>query len=109
MKILLSSLLLVGMIVFIMHPAKSLQGNTQIIGPNDVIPNSITAEKIAETLFVTRFGKKVIEKQKPFKVTMKDSTVCIVEGTLPKGYRGGTAYIELRKRDCLVLKLWHSK
>ncbi len=36
-------------------------------------------------------------------------TVWVVEGTLSAGYDGGVAHIEIRKKDCMILKVIHGK
>jgi hypothetical protein len=74
----------------------------------DVVPNEATAIKIAEAIWLPIYGKKIYEDL-PFKAELRDSSVWIVQGTLPKGMKGGTAYIEIQKRDCKILKVTHYK
>jgi hypothetical protein len=74
----------------------------------DVVPNEATAIKIAEAIWLPRYGTKIYD-EKPFKAELKDSSVWIVKGTLPRGLKGGTAYIEIQKRDCKILKVTHYK
>lgn len=72
------------------------------------VPNEETAIKIAEAIWYPLYGSK-IENSKPYTAHMKDSLVWIVEGTLPKGVKGGVPYIEIRKKDCKILKVTHGK
>lgn len=74
----------------------------------DYVPNEETAIKIAEAIWYPIYGSK-IENSKPYKAHMKDNTVWIVEGTLPKGIKGGVPYIEINKEDCRILKVTHGK
>lgn len=73
----------------------------------DYVPNKETAEKVAEAIWLPIYGEKVYG-QKPYDVSLSNG-VWIVKGTLPKGMRGGVAYIEINKKDCRVLKVIHGK
>jgi len=72
------------------------------------VPNEETAIKIAEAIWLPIYGNSILE-MKPFVANLKDSTIWIVEGTLPKGMKGGVPYIEIQKSDCKVLKIAHGK
>jgi len=74
----------------------------------DVVPDEKTARKIAEDIWLAHYGK-LIYKEKPFVVTLRDSSVWVVKGTLNGYTKGGTAYIEIQKSDCKILKLIHHK
>lgn len=74
----------------------------------DYVPNQETAVKIAEAIWLPIYGEKVLSF-KPYKAVLKDNTVWIVEGTLPKGMKGGTPYIEINKEDCRIIKVTHGK
>lgn len=88
---------------------KIVKANTE--KPNlvfrDLIPDELTAVKIAEAVWLPIYGQKIYN-QKPFKARLKDSGTWIVEGTLHKA-KGGVAYIEIQKKDCKVLKVYHEK
>ncbi len=71
--------------------------------PTAYVPDPETAKKIAEAIWLPLYGDN-IQNQKPFTATLQDS-IWIVQGTLPKGTEGGTAYIEIQKKDCKVLKV----
>jgi len=73
------------------------------------VPNAAVARGIAEAVWVPIYGKEVLE-QKPFRAVLHPDSVWVVQGTLPKQYTvGGTAYIEIRKRDGCILKVTHGK
>jgi hypothetical protein len=76
-------------------------------GMVDYVPNKETAIKIAEAILYAIYGENIY-KQKPFIVTL-DNEVWMVEGSLPKGMKGGVAYIEIQKKDCKILKVTHGK
>ncbi|MGN7812863.1 YbbC/YhhH family protein [Flavobacterium sp. 22076] len=73
----------------------------------DLVPDNETAIKIAETILVPIYGKKIYE-QRPFVARLKSPNVWAVEGTLHTT-KGGVAYIEIQKKDCKILKVYHEK
>jgi hypothetical protein len=73
----------------------------------DLVPDKETAIKIAEAILVPIYGKKIY-KQRPFVATLKSPNVWAVEGTLHTT-KGGVAYIEIQKKDCKILKVYHEK
>lgn len=83
---------------------KDMKSNNHV----NYVPNEETAIKVAEAIWYPIYGSK-IENTKPYKIYEKDSLVWIVEGTLPKGIKGGVPYIEIQKKDCKVLKVTHGK
>lgn len=75
----------------------------------DYVPDENTAIKIAEAIWLPIYGEEIFNN-KPFRAKLSDNgEVWIVKGTLPKGMFGGFPIIELRKKDCKVLKVSHSK
>ena len=77
---------------------------------NGLVPDKVTAEKIAEIILVNVYGEEV-KKQKPFIVTLKDN-VWIIQGRWNyknKNTAGGVAYMEIQKSDCKILKIIHGK
>ena len=87
-------------------PVKIIQTKTRSF-ETDLVPDSTTAIKIAEAIWLPIYGKMIYD-ERPYVATLKDS-VWIVEGTLEKYVSGGTAYIEIRKKDCRVLMVTHYK
>lgn len=80
----------------------------------DYVPNEETAKKIAEAIWIPIYGESHILKQRPYSAELVND-IWIVKGLIPEPYRydpnirGGTAYIEIRKKDCKILKVTHYK
>ncbi|MFD2162276.1 YbbC/YhhH family protein [Paradesertivirga mongoliensis] len=74
---------------------------------DDYVPNEETAIKIAEAVWLPIYGKKIY-KNEPFEATLMNDSVWVVMGTL-KEQKGGVPYIEIRKKDCKILKVIHGK
>lgn len=74
----------------------------------DYVPNSETAIKVAEAVWLPIYGDKIF-KEKPYNVSLKDNKIWIVTGSIAKNKRGGVAYIEIQKSDCKILKVVHGK
>lgn len=75
---------------------------------NGLVPDSETAKRIAEAVWIPIYGESVLE-QKPYSVSLVGDSVWIVKGTLKKNLLGGTAYIEIKKDSCKILKVTHGK
>jgi hypothetical protein len=74
---------------------------------SDCLLSKRKAILIAQPIWVKAFGKSIY-KQKPFIATLSTSGVWLVKGTL-NTKRGGVPYIEIRKSDCAILRVWHTK
>ncbi len=72
------------------------------------VPDSMTAIKVAEAILTPIYGKKVIEGEKPFHAKLKNG-IWTVEGTLPIGFDGGVAEIDISKEDARILRVTHGK
>ena len=81
--------------------------NNNIVDNRDCVPNAETAIKVAEAIWLPIYGEGIYEK-KPFKAEL-DNGIWIVKGSLPIGMKGGVPYMEIRKKDCKVLKITHGK
>jgi NTF2 fold immunity protein len=76
--------------------------------PSGVVPDEPTAVKIAEAVFQPVFGIEEVAKWQPYRAQLDRNGVWTVYGTLPRGSRGGTPMLKIRKRDGTVLEVWHS-
>jgi hypothetical protein len=77
--------------------------------PNNLVPNKQTAIKIAETIWLPIYGKKIYN-EKPFVAELTSAGIWIVKGTLQgTKAKGGVAYIEIQKSDCKILQIYHGK
>ena len=81
------------------------------IEKNDIeenyVPNSKTAIKIAEAIWLPIQGDKIIEN-KPY-IAKLDGNIWIVEGSLPEGMKGGVPFVRIQKNDCKILEVTHTK
>jgi len=73
----------------------------------DYVPDKATAIRVATALWLPVYGKE-INDNKPFVAELKNGTVWVVRGTL-HSQKGGVPYIEIQKKDCRVLKMYHDK
>ena len=73
----------------------------------DVVPNKATAIKIAESLWFPVFGKSIYNC-KPFVAELINNEYWEVKGSLHTD-SGGVPVIRLRKDDCRVLDIYHTK
>jgi hypothetical protein len=66
---------------------------------NGFVPDSITAIKIAEAIWLPIFGNDVLD-EKPYRAILENDSIWRVFGTFKMEERrvGGTAYIEIQKR-----------
>ena len=72
------------------------------------VPNAETAIQIAIAIWEPIYGKEQIAGEKPYKATLKEG-VWFVEGSLPKGWRGGVAEAEISKDSGAILRVSHGK
>ena len=86
----------------------AIQALAQYKPPNGFVPDEATAIKIAVAIWTPIFGKAKIAKEKPYHATLKGD-VWTVEGSLPEGYFGGVAHVEISKEDGRILLLYHGK
>lgn len=72
------------------------------------VPDEQTAIAIAVAVWIPIYGREEIEKEKPYKATLKNG-VWTVTGSLPEGYDGGTAIAEISKEDGRILRVIHEQ
>lgn len=94
----------------IVHPRinQKEERESQLNQVINYVPTEKVAREIAVIILTPIYGKENIEKQKPFNATLLGDSVWVVEGTRGN-IEGGTAYIEIQKRDCKILKVTHEK
>ena len=83
-------------------------GGEQLIPEMGYVPDSETAIRIAEAVWIPIYGDKIIAKEKPFKATLHGET-WTVTGSLPDGHVGGTAIAEISRRDGRILRVIHEQ
>jgi hypothetical protein len=67
-----------------------------------------TAIKVAETILISRYGDPV-KLNRPFKINLINDSIWAISGTRNKRMIGGVPFIELRKSDCTILKIGHTR
>ena len=73
------------------------------------ILNAEQAKEKAIKEWLDLFGNK-INNEKPYQVFFdEENDVWLVKGTLPKGRKGGVAYILIKKSDGKILAIWHDQ
>jgi hypothetical protein len=105
MKYLLVTILLASAVAFTWCEAKS-QDN--FVPPDGYVPNADVAIKIAVAVWEPIYGAEHIAKEKPFRAVLKDG-VWTVQGSLPKGMKGGVALAEISKADGRIIRVIHGK
>ena len=81
----------------------SIDLDGSVIPVNGRVPDEETAIRIAEAVWLPIYGSK------PFKARLVNESIWVVNGTLPKGYVGGTPYAEISKSDGNILKVSHGR
>ena len=76
------------------------------------VPDSATAVRIAEAIWIPIYGQAQIENERPFTAALKDG-VWTVTGSLHaapgKMAKGGVALAEISQRDGRILRVSHGK
>ena len=73
-----------------------------------IVPDEVTAVRIAEAVFEPVFGTEEVTKFRPYHAQLKDG-VWTLYGTLRPGSRGGTPQMIIQKKDGRVIEVWHSQ
>ena len=72
------------------------------------VPNPETAVQIAEAVLLPIYGKEQVESERPF-VANLNGDIWTVEGSLPDGWLGGVAEVDIRKSDGKIMRLIHGE
>ena len=85
------------------------EGPKHNVVPNDgYVPTKDVAIKIAVAVWEPIYGADRIADKKPFRATLANG-VWTVEGSLPKGAKGGVPLAEISKVDGRILRVSHGK
>lgn len=74
----------------------------------NLLKDSTTAIKVAETILFGIYGKENIEGEKPYE-TYLIKNYWVIQGSLPEGSKGGTFIIILNAKNAAVIKISHGK
>ncbi|MES2589827.1 MAG: NTF2 fold immunity protein [Bacteroidota bacterium] len=75
---------------------------------NGFISSDTVAIEIAIIVLRNIYGNDIYNKQ-PYKAVLIQDSIWRIIGTLPKKVVGGVPFIEIRKSDGMILKVWHGK
>jgi hypothetical protein len=84
------------------------------VPPNGFVPDSATATRVAEAIWIPIYGEAQIRGQRPYRATLRKG-VWTVTGTLKQptepGRRavGGVALAEISRRDARILRVSHGR
>jgi hypothetical protein len=76
--------------------------------PGGYVPDSATAAALAEVVLVRVYGREQIDRQRPLRAVLRDST-WVVSGQLPAGRAGGVAVIEIDRRTGGIRRMSHGR
>lgn len=72
--------------------------------PDGIVPDEVTATRLAEIIMFRHFGERATKGQRPYRVTLKDG-IWYIRGTVPEEAFGEEFYIHIRQRDGCVLEI----
>jgi hypothetical protein len=72
------------------------------------VPTKEVAIEIALAVWKPIYGEKQLLKQKPYQAELKNG-IWHVRGTLPEGWKGGTAIARINKQTGCILFINHGK
>ena len=87
--------------------AEQVIDRSGFVPKNGFVPDERTAVAIAEAVLIPIYGREQILSEEPFTAKLKDG-IWTVQGSLPKGWDGGTAIVKLAKRDARIIYVTHS-
>ena len=90
-------LLVVFCIVAVSVILASASQKHSYVPPKGFVPDEKTAIRIAEAVWSPIYGEEEIRREKPFVASLK-SGVWTVQGSLPKGWVGGSYSRDFKKR-----------
>ncbi|HTL80576.1 MAG TPA: NTF2 fold immunity protein [Bacteroidia bacterium] len=111
-RIIISSVLLFAAALLVIFVSRKSQAKGIVYMPDaGVVPDSVTAVKVAESILIPIYGESTIKSELPLNAHLiENGTVWYVTGKdLPKDYFGGVVEIEIQKSDCKVLNIIHGK
>lgn len=84
-------------------------GDKHFYQPRDgFVPDETTAVRIAEAVLIPVYGEEKIKNERPFKAILRKD-IWIVEDSLPEGWLGGVAIVEISKKDGRIYRMSHGK
>jgi hypothetical protein len=94
---------------FVLYLILSLSIHAQkSIPKRDLVPDKETAIKIAKAIWLPIYGNK-IDKFSTFKADLTNDNIWIVKGVRKELSAGGEPVIYIRKKDCKIIDVYHTK
>ena len=78
------------------------------VPPTGMVPDAETAIAVAVAVLKPIYGAKKIESERPFHAHL-NGEVWHVYGSLPAGWVGGVAEVELSRKDGQIVRFWHGQ
>ena len=85
--------------------SKELERHGTKINNNGYVPDAKAAVRIAVSIWSSLYGEYIPHEKPPIKVTLKNDSIWIVQGTLLPDYEGGTPYTEISKNNGTIYKV----
>jgi hypothetical protein len=99
-------MVIAGVSILLLGRAPALANETM---PHRIyVPDSETATIIAEAVLIPIYGRRKIEGERPFHAELRGD-VWVVSGSLPQGYLGGVATVEINRVDGRIINAYHTK
>jgi hypothetical protein len=74
---------------------------------NGYVPDSLTAIKIAEAIWVPIYGENIYEYL-PFEAVLINDSIWIVSGTVHTT-KGGSPFAEIKKKNGMIINVYHEE
>jgi hypothetical protein len=99
-----------GLFFYLFHLTPMPRPKTSDSRPpiENLVPDEQTAIAIAVAVLSPVYGAEFVDFEKPFRAILQDD-VWHVEGSLPRGYLGGVAKIDISRGDARILSIEHTK
>lgn len=78
------------------------------VPPHGFVPDSSTAVRIAEAVWIPIYGEQTVSRERPFTARLRNGVWTVV-GSLPRGQPGGVAVAEISKRTGGIIRVSHGK
>lgn len=108
MKSLLAALLMIAFSNAVVAQIEVQQNKTSSRPVRQYVPDAKTAVAIAIAVLAPIYGAEKIRSEAPFVATLRDGVWTVV-GTLPPGFEGGVAEIDISKAQGTILRVSHGK
>lgn len=85
------------------------EGKHSYVPPNGFVPDSATAVRIAEAVWIPIYGEKQMRRERPFVAHLSAGVWTVESSLLRPSNVGGVAVAEIAKQDGRILRVSHGK